>query len=681
MRSDALGIFWRDEPPVAKVKVEKPKRTPPPRTWEDPSYLPGLEEALAFNVPLFTDQELFVATSEGLVYDIECYPNYFLVAFKSIVSGKVVYFEMKSNESMDLLKLGWVLENFLTIGFNSLNYDNPIVTLALAGADCAELQRATEEIIVMQMRPSDMLRSRKLKMVKYNHIDLIEVAPLRANLKIYGGRVHTKRMQDLPFPPGTVLSDNQIAIVRWYCINDLNNTHDLYNKLHEQVHLREQLTAEYGIDLRSKSDAQIAEAVIGKEVEALNGVRPQRPIIPIGTWYKYKVPHFIKYQSPLMNWALDIVRSANFIVDDSGSIGMPPELKELEIKLAYGTYRMGIGGLHSSEKKQAVVATSEYMLKDVDVTSYYPRIILNQGLFPRHLGTNFLKVYGQIVHRRITAKEGAGKIKKLLKTEGLASNVVVRYNEQLEELTVTSDSLKITINGSFGTLGSQYSILYAPDLLIQTTVTGQLALLMLIERLEIQGFHVISANTDGIIIYCRRSREQEMNAIVKQWEQDTNFETEETLYKAVYSRDVNNYIAVKENVKDDPKVKGAYSKAGLHKNPTNEICIIAIEKLLCHGTPIDKTIRECDDVRKFVSVRSVKGGAVKDGEYLGKSIRWYYAQGEEGEIIYASNGNKVPKSDGAKPLMTLPDTLPDDINYDWYIEETYDMLRDIGYMQ
>ena len=684
MRSDALGIFWRDEPPAPKVSVVKPKRTPPERTWEKPDYLPGLEEALRFDVPLFTDIDLINEQQAGnrLVYDIESYPNYFLVAFLSMTTGRVAYYELSDREvsgNLDLQRLEWVMDNFLTVGFNSNSFDNTLTTIALQGADSLELQRATHDIIVNESRPSDVLRAHKVKPREYNHIDLIEVAPLRASLKIYGGRVHTKRMQDLPFRPGTTLTPDQMAIVRSYCVNDLNSTKDLYDILAQEVHLREVLTAEYGIDLRSKSDAQIAEAVISKEVEKLNGTRPRRPTIEIGTRYKYRVPHFIKYKSELMNWALSIVRNANFIVDETGSVGMPPELSELKIPMAYGVYRMGIGGLHSSEKSQAVVANSEYFIVDVDATSFYPFIILNQGLFPSHLGTNFLKVYSSIVFRRITAKSGAAEIKKLLKKEGLANNLKVEYNTKLKVLTVTSDSLKITINGSFGKLGSKWSILYAPDLLIQTTVTGQLSLLMLIERLELAGINVVSANTDGIVIYCKRTRKEELEVIIKGWEEDTHFETEATYYRALYSRDVNNYIAVKEDEKEDPKTKGAYAKTGLHKNPTNEVCVDAVKELVCRGTPLATTIHACRDIRKFVSVRSVTGGAVKDGEYLGKAIRWYYAAGETGEIIYAKNGNKVPKSDGAKPLMLLPDEFPSDIDYDRYIAEAERILKDIGY--
>jgi hypothetical protein len=92
------------------------------------------------------------------------------------------------------------------------------------------------------------------------------------------------------------------------------------------------------------------------------------------------------------------------------------------------------------------------------------------------------------------------------------------------------------------------------------------------------------------------------------------------------------------------------------------------------------TIMESRDIRKFVSVRNVTGGAVKNGEYLGKNIRWYYAKDEMGEIVYAKSGKKVPRSDGARPLMQLPEQFPDDVNFDWYIAEAEKMLREIGYV-
>jgi DNA polymerase elongation subunit (family B) len=58
--------------------------------------------------------------------------------------------------------------------------------------------------------------------------------------------------------------------------------------------------------------------------------------------------------------------------------------------------------------------------------------------------------------------------------------------------------MKIAANGVFGKLGSPWSILYAPHLMVAVTLTGQLALLMLIERAERMGISVVSANTDGV---------------------------------------------------------------------------------------------------------------------------------------------------------------------------------------
>jgi hypothetical protein len=354
----------------------------------------------------------------------------------------------------------------------------------------------------------------------------------------------------------------------------------------------------------------------------------------------------------------------------SGSVEMPKELKDLKVPIGNCVYRMGIGGLHSTEEKVSYKADDETYIIDRDVASYYPAIILNQNLAPKQMGKAFIDVYRSLVDRRLKAKRNGDK--------------------------VNADSLKIVINGSFGKLGSRYSCLYAPDLLLQVTLTGQLALLMLIEAIELVGISIISANTDGILIKCPKNRYENLNKIIKEWETKTNFETEETKYKAVYSRDVNNYIAIKEDFKqkgneeflDDKlgcKTKGTYSERGsalnsiLSKNPEKLICSDAILQLLVNGISIEQTIMNCKDVRRFIVVRNVKGGAHKNGRYLGKVVRWYYAKNETGIIQYVLTGNKVPNTECAKSMMVLAHSVPDDLNYEYYIKETEEMLYDLGY--
>ena len=730
MRDDSVGFFWNDTPPPKPPKKEKEKRQPPEAVWLKDDYLPGLEEALRFPVGIMTIEELVQARvrKQELITDVECYKNYFLAVFTNIVTGKIAYVEMQDGQTLDTQKLKWLLEAFTIVTFNGISYDIPMCEMAVGGLSTAKLKEMSDRIIKEELRGSDLRRSVKCKALKVDHIDLIEVAPLFASLKGYAGRQHAKKMQDLPFHPDTVLTPEQIAITRWYCVNDTHNTALLRETLKEQIELRYTLSNEYKVDLRSKSDAQIAEAVMSAELKRRTGVKAEKPTIEVGTTYRYNPPPWMSFRSPLLNWALQTIRNAKFIVDYTGSIAMPEEVKALKLDINGSVYRMGIGGLHSSESTVAHHTDNDYVLIDKDVTSFYPFIILGQGLYPPHLGPEFLHVYKTIVDRRLRAKSAGNK--------------------------PIAESLKIVINGSFGKFGSKYSILYAPHFLIQTTITGQLSILMMIERLEYAGIHVVSANTDGIVIKCPRNMQRVMDEIVAGWERDTSYQTEETRYLSLYSRDVNNYIAVKQKfdkttkqwieTPDGTKCKGAYANPWasndnlamrLHKNPTTTICVEAVENFLTKGAPIDHTVMAAKDIRKFVTVRSVKGGAVKvwgqvppdhdtpedllrlagfseiakdswvlpgetqrearyghvayklaqemtiqpgETEYIGKTVRWYYAKDVQGELVYAMSGNKVPRSEGAKPCMVLPNELPEDIDHDWYIAESVKILEQIG---
>lgn len=649
-----------------------------------------------------------------LTLDVETYRNYFLIKFRSR-DGVTRDYELYEGHPLNVAQVRQILANYTLITFNGANYDLPMVMLALRGASNAELKAASDWIILGEHRGWQFYEHHDIAQPDWiDHIDLIEVAPGQASLKLYGGRMHSRKLQDLPIEPDASISPAQRQDLITYCGNDHQTTWDLADTLDEQLRLRETMSREYGIDLRSKSDAQVAEAVIRAEVSKLLGTRVFKPEIPTGTVFKYKPPAWMKFRTDTLRAKLREIAEADFIIGKNGEPLEPACLQDAVICLGDGAYRMGIGGLHSSEERAAHLADSDTLIIDRDVASYYPYIVLNGGLYPKHLTEAFLTVYRGIVERRIAAKRAGDK--------------------------VVADSLKITINGSFGKLGSKFSVLYSPDLLIAVTVTGQLALLMFIEALEDIGIPVVSANTDGIVIKCPRARYDELTRVVQWWEGVTGFETEETRYKALFSRDVNNYLAIKE--KGGVKGKGAFAPPGLQKNPDNTICVEAVCAFLEHGTPIAETVLHCRDPRKFVTVRTVRGGAIRitrtnyddsltpgrmrdlllregwyqvvagpltrarfdvipDGHgyeiktayriycgeddfvYIGKVVRWYYAMGVTGALHYkvknnTGGRNKVPSSDGALPLMELPETLPFDLDYGRYVEEANQILKDIG---
>lgn len=648
-------------------------------------------------VEFMTDEELMsIPAGSVFVFDVECYRNFFYVAFKCLSNGKFVAFERSPDFDFPELKLRWMLWRFCLVGFNSASYDIPMVELAAKGLSCNELKEASDFIIksginygTKKITPFDIEKKYHIQIGKYNHIDLFNVCPVNggvsanpASLKLYSGRLHAERMQDLPFPESHILTAEDAAIVRPYCCNDLANTELLFNELAPELKLRMEMSEEYGIDLRSRSDAQIAEAVINSELQKVLGYYPRKPTLAADLVLQYNALDFISYRSQQLRDMFEVVKNARFYLDGLGSPIMPDEIDKLKVKIGSSVYKLGMGGLHSTEKKTAHKATDEIILADNDVESFYPRIILNQRLFPSHLGEAFLQVYNSIVETRIHAKSEAAKAKKAGDKAGA------------KRWKTIADSLKITINGSFGKLGNKYSTLYAPQLMLQVTITGQLVLLMLIEMLEEAGISVISGNTDGIVSKYHKDRHDDVRAIIAEWEKRTNFKTEETRYSAVYSRDVNSYVAIKTDGGDEEarflderlgvKTKGAYCERGsslnsiLSKNPEALVCSDAVISFLKNGTPVEKTIRECKDIRRFVSVKNVKGGGEKNGQYLGKVVRWYYPKGEAGYIAYVGSGNKVGKTDGARPLMDLPTEFPDDVNYEWYINEAVDMLYDCG---
>lgn len=619
------------------------------------------------------------------VIDSECYVNYWLCMFDT---GEI--FELGNGLPLDTNGLRCALAAYRLITFNGNHYDMPIIALALAGADNATLKQASDMIIVGQLQPWELLRHFNVEPIEWiDHIDLFDVAPGQASLKMYGAKMHSRRLQDLPYAPTEIIDEPKRLALREYCANDLRTTRDLFETFPTQLALREQMTAEYGVDVRSKSDAQIAEAVM----KSLLPFKVERPVIPAGGQFYYRPPEWLRFiEQPL----LELLARSPMTINTSGSVDMTAELEKTVIRIGDTSYHMGIGGLHSMESGIVHRSDATYILTDHDVASYYPSLILRTGIYPRQIGEAFVAIYRGWYDRRMVAKRAGDK--------------------------KTANSLKTLLNGTFGKLLSKWSIFYAPSEGIQVTLTGQLALLMLIELLELSGISVISANTDGIVIKCRRDMEWARDAIIHWWESVTEFETERTDYALLASRDINNYVAIRTD--GEVKLKGAYAPAepgaSGWPNPTGQICVDAVVAWLRYGTPMEQTIRACTDVRQFVYVRQVKGGgsycpngtlpakatqtamrtvvgdmpkdmliaaysaavSTRDAkrEYLGKAVRWYYATGSKGCIV-TPTGGLVARTDGCRPLMELPNTLPGDVDYEWYVREARGLLADLGVMQ
>ena len=505
-------------------------------------------------------------------------------------------------------------------------------------------------------------------------------------------------MVDLPFEHDQDLDPSEMEVLESYCKNDLGVTKALLNRLKPEIELRKEMSAEHGIDLRSKSDAQVAEAVL-KKAANIKGKSPVRP-----SHVSYTAPSFIETDSSVINELIERLNRTNFSINmANGQVEAPAFLSE-PIEVGGGTYKCGIGGLHSThDKKLYVEASEDVLISDFDVASYYPNIMLNAGFVPHFEGgggPRFIAAYRDIYEKRIEAKH-RGDMK-------------------------VSNALKISLNGTFGKLGSPYSAFYSPDMMLAVTLTGQLNLLCIIYDLEFNpSVKVMSANTDGVTVqYPRKYRDRVLQVFADNSKR-TGFEYEETHYKKIAMKDVNNYIAVTTSGK--VKRKGLYAEAGLMKNPTMQVCSNMAADYLKSGVLPSEAIEKYTDIRDFVAIRTVRGGGiqydslvevddwvqVKPGEWyrqawlddgvkkstvkrksppnpvlvgtggikFGRIARWYMSNQWFAwplTINYVGSGNKVPKTDGAMLCMTLPDSLPDDLDKEWYIKETFSILKDMG---
>lgn len=651
------------------------------------------------------------------LFDTECYPNYWLLKIRP-VGGKSSAYRLREGQSFSN-EQKTIIQNWFSqcqvISFNGIRYDVPMITAALMGYTPEQLKLLNDKMIVHKFKHWELgLPGWAPK----DHIDIMEVIPLKGPMKYRAACIHSKTIRDLPYPADTWLTDAQMNDVFDYCETDLDDLLDLFNAIQPQIEIRKSMSEKYGMDLRSKSDAQIAENVLKSRCEAKLGRSISKSDFDWNLSFKYEPPAYLAFQSPVLQHAFQVIKDSIFRLSAGGKIELPPQIEELPLQIGVTEYQLGIGGIHSKEKHVSHYSDENFILRDHDVARYYPQLIINSKRFPLALGESFTIEFTDIADNRLFAK----RLCKRLEKEGITTTI--EYSKAKTEDEVG----KIMINGTFGKTLSAHSILFAPQMGIQTTVTGQLSILMLIEWHEHYGIHIISANTDGIVVKCPRDQIHISDFLIKEWESRTGLEMETTEYSSIHSASVNAYIAIKADGKVKRKGEYAQSNLILKKAPGEEICSDAVVEYLTKGTPLLYTIVECRDIRKFITVANVdKGGTklwgvgplkgtkvrdmlttlaqngwVKDGrnwrkgdmvakagdaynscfepqrpEYLGKVVRWYYSTNAPGPIV-RPNGNLVPDSLNAKPCMTLPDSFPDDIDYEWYYQKCLKILVDIG---
>lgn len=576
-------------------------------------------------------------------FDIECYRNYFLVVF---YDEKPIYFETYTHLSdAQINEIYKIIRNNTIVGFNSKYYDIPILFLALKGFITSKLKEASDELIVNKVKHWILLRNFGfLSQPKWDTIDAKELCPKLTtgeSLKMFGGRVHTECLQDLPYDPSSEISQDMASNLLKYCINDCLITKDVFSVVKENLEVRCLLSQQYEMDLRSSSDSSMAEAVFRK---ILNIQKSDfYTLYEKNTKLSYEPYKGINFKLEKFKNVLEEIKLCSFIVEDYRLKGNTNILLDLD----YVNFSIKQGGIHSNEKSCHFISNDNNIIVNVDVASYYPNLMVNYDIYPNQIGNNLTNLLKKFITDRLRAKKEGNK--------------------------PVSDSLKILLNSIFGRLGYQYSIFFDIQKLINVTMTGQLLLLVLIERFFTNNIKIVSANTDGVVCNLPKEKLNDFKNICSNWEQEYNLTLEHTFIKKLYIRDVNNYFEIDSN--NNFKGKGIFSSDTIRNTPFGRISVEAVVAYLLENKSIFDTINRCKDIKKFVFVKTVSGGGHWNGDYVGKVVRWYHSH--NGFNIKTSKYYNVSCSELAKPLMTLPKELPYDLNINAYVLDAYNILKSL----
>ena len=629
-----------------------------------------------------------------LIYDIETLKELFLVVIYDPATEMHFEFEVSKNSNNLDSFVRFIESNkeHYWVGYNNLRFDSQVVEWIIRNhEDWHELsgleitgkisQKANDVIHdanydVFPEYREDQLSFKQIDLFKINHYDNKN---RRVSLKRLEFEMDLENIEEMPIHHRKNMSDEDIKLVIQYCYNDVFATHEFYKvtigdcthplyKGNNQIQLRQDIEEEFGIPCLNYSDSKIGDEMIKKfyciEKNIKYGDLPKKGTFRKSTPVKSCIANYVTFVTPELKEFHKRIKSM--------SLGLVDDFKET-INFYNNAYTFAKGGLHTENGPKVFEATDDCLIIDWDVSSYYPAIIINNGRYPQHLGKEFLSGYKTMFEKRLELKPLAKKDKRIAGIVG---------------------ALKLAVNSVYGKSSDMQNWIYDRQLTMFTTITGELSLLMLIEQYELNGIHVISANTDGVTILVKNASFDKMQEINKWWMDLTTYELERTDYQKIIFSTVNDYLAIKTN--GDVKKKGDFlTDFELHKNKSARVCSIALEQYFVHNVAIDDTIRNHTNIYDFC----LRQKASKDFHYEGinkttgektvynKLIRYYVSKRGE-KLLKVKNENcdtnaaDVSQVEAGEWVMHVCNHLTkdhslDNINYDYYIERANKIVHKI----
>lgn len=627
-----------------------------------------------------------------LVYDIEVFQNIFHCAIKDTETGKITLFEIsnRKNQLQELVEFFKEFENVegswnnsyttdyqfntnkIFAGYNNIHYDNPIINYIIDYYNvmkdktyieiCKSIFNLSKTILNSKEGEEGIWKKWKYQQwfESFDILTMLYSTQLRVGLKEMQVTMQYPNVQEFVYDWDIPLVESKFDEMIQYNINDVESTSELLDRCKKAVELRIAIEDEYGVRVLSKDGVNIGMKIITQKYLEKTGqtwwdikdLRSPMDKIPL----KDVILPFVKYDSPILKDMLDTLKKQT----------VSPGRKGYEYKFIFNNlrYTIGVGGIHSVNDPEIIIPKEDEYLIDCDVASLYPSMLIQHKFYPKHLGPEFLEVYSKIREERIEAKHNGNKVK--------------------------NETLKLALNGLSGNLQNEHNFCYSPFAVMQIRVNGQLLLLMLAEKLVEIGCKIIQANTDGLFLICKKNKYEEYQKVCKEWEKLTKLELEEDRFEAMYQYAINDYIAVKEGyhkTKDKKliKTKGMFiTEVLLGKGLSPKIIPEAIINYFVDNIPVEETIKNCRDIRKFLKAEKTgKQWTVEYNDKIQQRINRFYVS-NNGYYLWkfkTDSGVKEYQNMLKGYAITLHNTFYSDEDLQWkYAQgETFESIYDINY--
>lgn len=635
----------------------------------------------------------------GEVYDIEVLSNLFTYTGKNRHTKEVYQFVIHALRNDYVKLMEHLKREIIMIGYNNVKYDYPIIHhlinhydeyVKLSGEELTQrIHEKSQEVIDMEFSAvADWnVKIPQMDLMKIWHFD---GAAKMTSLKALEFAMHFNNIEDSPYDHNYQITTwEEINKVLSYNLNDveatdaflditLGRTDNSLYKGKDKIQLRLNIQKKFGLCCLNFNDVKIGDeinklnyiAVTGRNINEIKRSVINRNVI----YFKDCIPDFVSFESKQLSDFLNRMK-------DKVISGTKGEFSETIIYNGV-KFKFGQGGLHTDDRPRKIVPKENECLEDRDCASMYPRTIIEQGLYPEHLGIEWLDGYRWTYDERIQNKNLSNKKKNPNATE----------EERQSHLSV-SEAYKLSLNGGgFGKTGEESSWQYDPLVTMKVTISNQLSLLMLAEKYLNNGVQVISCNTDGILILYHKNLKDLVYAIDKEWEKTVNHTLEYMEYKRFVQTSVNDYVAQK--LDGELKEKGDFEiEKEFHKNPSMKIVPIALSKYFVDDIPVKETIENHTNIFDFcLRLKTDRGSTArldyvdedfnKKTQWLSKTTR-YYISNKGGSLYKWFEKTERLNSVNVKYLATIFNKYIEkpmqeyDINYKFYIAECNKIIDQI----